>query len=39
MISIKFIRKENRAVAYDHDIEIGECEFKEFIITVMENNI
>ena len=29
MISIKFIRKENRAVAYDHDIEIGECEFKE----------
>lgn len=29
MISIKFIRKENRAVAYDHDIEIGECVFKE----------
>ena len=29
MISIKFIRKENRAVAYNHDIEIGECEFKE----------
>lgn len=29
MISIKFIRKENRAVAYNHDIEIGECKFKE----------
>lgn len=29
MINIKFIRKENRAVAYDNDIEIGECEFKE----------
>ena len=29
MVNIKFIRKENRAVAYDNDIEIGECEFKE----------
>lgn len=29
MINIKFIEKENRAVAYDNDIEIGECEFKE----------
>lgn len=29
MISIKFISKENRAVAYDNDIEIGECVFKE----------
>ncbi len=28
MINIKFIRKENRAVAYDKDIEIGECKFK-----------
>ena len=29
MISIRFIKKENRAVAYDNEIEIGECEFKE----------
>ena len=29
MVNIKFIRKENRAVACDNDIEIGECEFKE----------
>lgn len=29
MVNIKFIRKENRVVAYDNDIEIGECEFKE----------
>lgn len=29
MVNIKFIRKENRAVAYDNDIEIGKCEFKE----------
>lgn len=29
MINIKFIRKENRSVAYDNDIEIGECEFRE----------
>ena len=29
MVNIKFIRKENRAVAYDNDSEIGECEFKE----------
>ena len=29
MINIKFIKKENRSVAYDNDIEIGECEFKE----------
>lgn len=29
MVNIKFIRKENRAVAYDNNIEIGECEFKE----------
>ena len=29
MINIKFIKKENRAVAYDNLIEIGECEFKE----------
>ena len=44
MISIKFIRKENRAVAYDNDIEIGECEFKELedtwniIHTVVNSN-
>lgn len=29
MINIRFIKKENRAVAYDNEIEIGECEFKE----------
>ena len=29
MINIKFIKKENRAVAYDDEIEIGECKFKE----------
>lgn len=29
MINIKFIKKENRAVAYDNDIEIGECNIKE----------
>lgn len=29
MINIRFIRKENRSVAYDNDIEIGECEFRE----------
>lgn len=29
MIVIKFIEKENRAVAYDKEIEIGECEFEE----------
>lgn len=29
MINIKFIKKENRAVAYDDESEIGECEFKE----------
>ena len=31
MIDIKFIEKENRAVAYDNEIEIeiGECEFEE----------
>ncbi len=29
MICIKFIKKENRAVAYDNEIEIGQCEFKE----------
>lgn len=29
MINIKFIKKENKAVAYDNEIEIGECEFIE----------
>lgn len=29
MINIKFIKEENRAVAYDDEIEIGECKFKE----------
>lgn len=29
MIDIKFIKNENRAVAYDNKIEIGSCEFIE----------
>lgn len=29
MIDIKFIKRENRSVAYDNEIEIGVCEFKE----------
>lgn len=29
MITIKFIKKENKAVAYDNKVEIGECEFAE----------
>ena len=29
MISIIFISKENIAVSYDNNIEIGECVFKE----------
>lgn len=29
MIDIRFIKKENRAVAYDNEIEIGECKFIE----------
>lgn len=29
MIHIKFIKKENRVVAYDNEVEIGKCEFKE----------
>lgn len=27
MIEIKFIEEENRVVAYDDKVEIGECEF------------
>lgn len=29
MINIKFIKNENRAVAYDNENEIGECRFVE----------
>lgn len=29
MFNIKFIEKENKAIAYDEDREIGECEFIE----------
>jgi len=29
MIQIQFIKNENRAVAYDNNKEIGECEFIE----------
>ena len=29
MIDIKFMKNENRAVAYDDTIEIGECKFIE----------
>lgn len=28
-MTIKFIKEGNRAVAYDHELEIGECLFKE----------
>jgi len=33
MIDIKFIKKENRAVVYDNEIEIGECKFTELADT------
>ena len=29
MIDIKFIKEENRAVAYNNEIEIGECKYRE----------
>lgn len=29
MIDIRFIKKENRAIAYDNEMEIGECKFEE----------
>ncbi len=29
MINIEFIKEENRAVIYDKNIEIGECNFLE----------
>lgn len=29
MIDIKFMKNENRAIAYDNEIEIGECKFIE----------
>ena len=29
MVEIKFVKEENRAVAYDNEVEIGECEFIE----------
>lgn len=29
MINIKFLKEENRAVIYDEEIEIGECNFLE----------
>lgn len=29
MMNIKFIKSENRAVAYDEKTEIGECKFEE----------
>lgn len=29
MINIKFIKSENRAVAYDEKTEIGECKFEK----------
>ena len=28
-MNIKWVTKENRAVAYDNEIEIGTCEFEE----------
>lgn len=29
MINITFIKEENRAIAYDDNIEVGECVFEE----------
>lgn len=29
MIKIKFLKNQNKVVAYDNEIEIGACEFKE----------
>lgn len=29
MINVRFIEKEKRAVAYDNEAEIGECDFEE----------
>lgn len=29
MINIKFLKEENKAVIYDEEIEIGECNFIE----------
>ncbi|MCI8760558.1 MAG: N-acetyltransferase [Clostridia bacterium] len=29
MIKIKFLKNQNKVVAYDDEIEIGACEFKE----------
>ena len=29
MINIIFVKEENRAIAYDDNIEIGECTFEE----------
>lgn len=32
-MTIKFIKEENRAVAYNHELEIGECVFREIADT------
>ena len=29
MINIKFLKEENRAIIYDEELEIGECDFIE----------
>ena len=29
MVEIKFVKEENRALAYDNETKIGECEFIE----------
>lgn len=29
MIEVKFVKSENRAVIYDNEIEIGECNYNE----------
>lgn len=29
MIEVKFVKSENRAVIYDNEIEIGECNYSE----------
>lgn len=35
MIDIKFVKEENRAVAYDNEIEIGECSYAKVIESYM----
>lgn len=44
MMDIKFIKKENKAVAYDNEIVVGKCNFTELnntwniTHTIVDNN-